>query len=482
MASRAKNRPIRLLLVSFLILFALFVSLPAVDAQQTAPQDPCLPKINAVVPHPSNPPFGTMEQVHQVMKRCSTVKELNIHRTPPGCTDAGVRWNLPFALDGSDKYLSAPEILDLNGYDFDACEWDGIVPPRPHWSGEDGSWPIPSSSNPIIRWASDRYYRGRMYVDWAKDQWYSSRLFWWSFGGAEAWYRWRHVSVEQRSKTNIELWLDAMDFTKIHTLSIKRATIKSAALFDRLPKELGSLKSLTIDGTWDGTSSNVSSMERPNSLDFISAFPSGSLTGFSWVDSQSCDSNLVEAVVQHYGASLTRLAWTNSDVGHGHGPRAICTESELQTFGKFPKLTDLTIDLNRQDDAWPYGKLQAVARSVPHLTNLTILLNLEEYDTSNRSESSTDFYGSSRTETLAKPLLTADAARDMFNVLRKAAGSEKLETVTFKDIDWKGDPEARAVCTTLGDDGVRLGNGEPACEVSYGGYYKYYKDPGLSAQ
>ncbi|KAF5005547.1 hypothetical protein FDECE_8018 [Fusarium decemcellulare] len=403
------------LLMRFLLV-PLVAFIPCTHAHLPFFQDSCPTKIEAIIPHGSpfdTNPFDDIHAVHNAMKRCKTVTELNIRVGSLGCTDVFVRFDLPFALDGSDKYLSIPRVLRLEGYEFDNIEWQSITPDHLSWAKEDGN----------------RSYHALLFVDWIKAQWDPMNHWYWFSGHAKAWYKWRHVSEAQRSKDNLALWLDAMDFSRIDTLSVKESRnvlIKpnGTTFFDRLPKELTSLKSLTVGGRWDDEESDDYTQDEPSrppkALDFILAFPSESLTSLAWTESGTCDDAIFEAVLQHHGASLKYLEWTSSELDYH--PRPMLSTSQLQSLrNRTPQLTDLTIDLKRENNDWPYGKLTAIAQSLPNLVNLTIYFNLEAEQTKNKTAiiSYTDFRNFERLP-LAQPLLTADAGRKMFRRLENS--------------------------------------------------------------
>ncbi|KAM0344502.1 hypothetical protein ACHAPU_007475 [Fusarium lateritium] len=443
-----------------------------------------------------------MNTVHNTLTSCSNVVELRIHMGSAGCLPANAIYNLPFALDGSDKYLSSPQVLELQGYDLDFSEWNLITPMRPHWSEEDGSWPTPSWSGPLMRWASDRYYRGLMLLDWAKSQFDFRLGWWWMYGKADAWYNWRRVPKDQRSKNNLELWLDAMDFSKIHTLAIKQSRSvhnrpKGTALFHRLPTRLISLKSLSIGGHWgheqvvnDERSDRewmlpgMIDSRRPNALDFILAFPTSSLTAFSWTDSGTCDDNILEDVLQRYGASLELLEWTSAELNFH--PRPVFNVDQLQKISNLaPHLKELTIDLDREDNDWPYEKLKTLAKSLPHLASLTVYLNLEGKKRHNESSISGDPVLGSIINP-SHPLLTEDASQKMFDIFREVQDTGELDTLIFKEGDWRiydpgpeiDTPEDKdwktyvrvlVTCQMLESSDVGLGS-EPKCELKDTGF------------
>ncbi|KAL2673588.1 hypothetical protein Neosp_012030 [[Neocosmospora] mangrovei] len=503
------DRKPRRLLVSFL--FALNLAINNVNANyrpEWTRRDPCPNKINAVIPVGS--PFGNHETVHEAMKTCTNITELSIYTSFFGCTGFPDRYSLPFALDGSDRYLSAPEVLKLDAYEFDDMEWQNVLPPRPHWSNDDGSWPSSSSPNPIIAMTVELYYLTRWFLDrlsyplmFRNYEWWR----WWSSGKAAKWYRWRRLPAEYRSKDNMDLWLDAMDFSHVHTLSIKQhenPKPKGDAIFHRLPLALTSLRSLTIGGRWVDWKTELERWEAepgslpkqklksprpPCALDFIMALPASSLTNFTWIESATVDTDVFDAVLGHHGPSLRQLKWINAEVERD--PRPTLSIEQLKNLGKWaPELTDLTIDMDREEEDWPRGKLNALGKSLPKLKNLTIYLNLEAVDGQNETiHPATHYDFPFAPQSLARPLLDANGARDMFLLLQESQSGGKLETVLFREGDWDGQDDLAtrsydlwseglrnwARCTVLGRDGDRLENG-PRCYAEHNIEYERFKE------
>ncbi|KAJ4215763.1 hypothetical protein NW759_009623 [Fusarium solani] len=485
-------------------------------------QDPCPDKINAVIPVGS--PFGNHEAVHEAMKTCTNITELSIYTGFFGCTGFPDRYSLPFALDGSDRYLSAPQVLTLDAYEFDYKEWQSVLPPRPHWSNDDGSWPSSSSSNSIVVMAVGLYYHARWSLDhlfyplmgifrggkwW---EWWTSResaewWWWWNSGKAAKWYRGRRLPAEYRSKDNMDLWLEAMDFSHVHTLSIKQHGTpkpKGDTLFHRLPLALTSLRSLTIGGRWVDWKTELERWEAepgplpkqelksprpPRALDFIMALPASSLTNFTWIESATVDVGVFDAVLQHHGPSLRQLKWINAEVERD--PRPTLSTEQLQNLGKWaPGLADLTIDLDREQEDWPREKLRTLGKSLPKLKNLTIYLNLEAVNGQNETMHPITHYDFPFTpQSLSQPLLDANGARDMFLLLQEFQPEDELETLLLREGGWDGldDLATRshhlwseglrnwARCTILGEDGDRLKDG-PRCYAEYNVEYERFKE------
>ncbi|KAF7555176.1 hypothetical protein G7Z17_g2401 [Cylindrodendrum hubeiense] len=499
---------------AFLLFFVFaFAFSPAVasDERQWTRGDPCPTKIRVVVPVGS--PFGTYEAVHEAMQTCSNITELGLYASSFGCTEFPSRWSLPFALDGSDRYLSSPRVLVFEFYKFDDLEWPQIVPPRPHWSNEDGTWPTTSSSSPVIAWVTNKYYGARWWIDRAQfyltegfrttDTWW----WWWRLDRAPRWYKWSSLPVEQRSKDNMELWLEAMDFSQVHTLSIKQDGSfkpKGNGLLHRLPSALTNLRSLTIGGRWVDWKTELDIWEAepgplpknklksprpPRVRDFILDLPSSSLTNLTWTESGTCDASVFDVILQHHGASLRQLEWTSAELETD--PRPTLSTDQLRSLGTWaPELTNLTIDLNRENQDWPREKLETLAQSLPKLTDLMINLNLQTAQVQNSiGEGAGQNVVSSSSRFLAQPLLNADSAREMFDLFLKSQTSDKLETMTFREGNWEYpdygswlDGEgwvegvrAWATCSILGPDGLRV-EGEPWCRAGYNSEYGYYKD------
>ncbi|KAM5344495.1 hypothetical protein ACJ41O_013031 [Fusarium nematophilum] len=459
--STTKIKPSKSL--AFLLIFTLaFAPVIATrksdDPQQWTPQDPCPTKIKAVVPRSA--PFGNHDVIHEAMKICSNITELDLYAGyfPVSCVDfdSPARWSLPFALDGSDRYLSAPRALILENYEFGHSEWQSIVPPGPGWFNKDGRWPRSYSPNPVIAWCTDQFYQFRWFIELLETRLTGSlhpgAWYWWlESGSASRWKRWHHLPEEQRNKENLDLWLDAMDFSQVETLSIKQVGFmpkpKGDALLHRLPKALTGLKSLTIGGRWVDWGRELELWEAepgplpknkwisprpPRALDFILRLVPSSLTNLTWSESETCDPDVFDAVMQHHGSSLRHLEWTNSELEHY--PRLTLSTEQLKKLGKWaPELTNLTIDLGRENQDWPRAKLKILAQSLPRLKDLAIYLNLAEHPRNATVRSP----GMSTDTLLAKPLLDNDAAGEMFKLLRESQAGDALETVTFREGNWR---------------------------------------------
>jgi hypothetical protein len=447
--------------IKLLIIFFSLLSLPVTaenPPKQWTPDDPCPTSINAVVPNWGNKSrFGTYESVHEALKICPNIAELsmvNMHYSNAN--------RLPFKLDDSERYLSVPQTLSFTDYLFDHNEWRHIRPDGPHWSGENGTWPMSPSTNPLVVWGVDMFYRARWYLD--RLQAFVTHLTSWPYvdewcdhGRSRKWYEQRHTPPERRSLDNIQRWLEAMDFSQVHTLTIAQYNKEPSGkgFYNDLPRALTGLKTLKIQGRWilwinEFEAWDDYRYEHKNDLfqtkkwsehllpparDFITALHPG-LESLTWTNSGPLRDDVLEPVLKHHGSSLKYLEWTNPETEYD--TRWTMSVEQIRTLGKWvPRLANLTIDMDRVDGVWPWKHLKAVAESLPKLTNLTIYLNM--YDVASRPgpDSVEDL-------SLARPSLTKEASVDMLNILNLFKAGDKLQNVQFRQGDWRdslGEPK-----------------------------------------
>ncbi|KAF0635071.1 hypothetical protein FPSE5266_07021 [Fusarium pseudograminearum] len=267
----------------------------------------------------------------------------------------------------------------------------------------------------------------------------------WKYEGySKEWYSQRHTPAERRSIENIQRWLEAMDFSQIHSLTISEYlnVPLGKGVYHDLPRALTGLKTLKVEGQWINpryeTLSNDQHEDReypspeknwlepllPPALDFITAVRSG-LESLTWTESGPVRNEVFETVLKYHGSSLKYLEWTNTEL-----ETSFFSEEQIRSLGKWaPGLTNLTINLGRVDDVWPWKHLKAVAESLPKLTNLTIYLNM--YD------QSSNFDPNDEELIPAKPPFTKEASLDMFNILNLFKTGDKIQNVEFRQGDWQ---------------------------------------------
>ncbi|KAF9776685.1 hypothetical protein IL306_005114 [Fusarium sp. DS 682] len=415
-------------------------------------KDVCPTTIRAIIP--SNSPFGRWAAVHNAMKSCSNITELELRMVGGGCTEHPDGYNLPFKTNGSDRYLSAPHILSLYQYEFHESEWENIRSGAPSWANEDGTWPISNSTNPFIRWGTDMFYRSRwnidrMTYDFKYDTGLADYSIWWGHGKAQRWYDQRYMPIERLSMDNMQLWLEAMDFSKVHTLSIEDTVEhpRGKGLLVDLPRALTGLENISIQGRWLDWRTYLAEWEAapgplpknkwsssppPPARDFILGL-SPSLKNLTWTGSGTLQEDVFDSVLKHHGPSLKHLEWTNEE--RGYKPRPLLSDNQLQSLGTWaPGLTSLAIDLERRNGTWPQDQLKIIAETLPNLKNLVVYLNLLDEGLLSNGTSSDE-----KKKHAYESVMDIEQGLDLFQGLSKSKVGDKFDTVEFRQGDWAWD-------------------------------------------
>ncbi|SPJ79292.1 uncharacterized protein FTOL_07683 [Fusarium torulosum] len=406
------------------------------EPRQWTPEDPCPTAIRARIPGISE--FATFQVVHQAMKMCDTIDVLQLMANRGGCVGFPEGHRMPFSLNGSDRYLSAPRVFSLEDYEFDYSKWAEIRPPLSHWSNDDGSWPVSPSTIIPFRWILDMFYRGRWHLDrltYAIKRSAGIEEFsqWHEFGMAQQWYDQRYLPTERQSMDDMQLWLEAMDFSQVHTLAIKEGhfiPLKGKGLYKDLPRALTGLECLIMRGEWkDWEVEGKGGFTMPTAKDFILGLQPY-LKSLKWNEGGTCSEDTFDAVLKHHGASLKHLEWTNSEIDFH--PRPVLSIEQLRGLGEWaPRLESLTIDLHRDAGDWPQEELKSIAENLPDLTTLVLYLNArDEAPLQDHS-----YYTRNRT-LLLRPKLDTKAALGMFRTLRQFKAGDAFDTVEFREGDW----------------------------------------------
>ncbi|KAJ0160917.1 hypothetical protein CTA2_7081 [Colletotrichum tanaceti] len=138
------------------------------------------------------------------------------------------RFSLPFRPSGRTRYAAAAlESLSLSSYDFGDTEAELI-----------GGLPIPWDEGWWYEWQCERLPR------W---------LRWWLVpDNTRRWLAWRLLPPAQRRKTSVELWVDAMDFSRVRNLSIADGACRgqTVSLYLELASECRRQKTNDGDHGW----------------------------------------------------------------------------------------------------------------------------------------------------------------------------------------------------------------------------------------
>ncbi|KAH0436333.1 hypothetical protein CcaCcLH18_04353 [Colletotrichum camelliae] len=339
-----------------------------------------------------------MQQVHDFLSNSTTLKSIKLRVTLLGCSNHPDRYNFPFDFPAGSRYSFKLESLQLDGYDFGYREWKIVQPPSKLFPYYPHSWAPGGISD----------------------------YFWWYMSdSATRYYKWRDLPDNQKHKTNLDLWIDAMDFSHIRALALRDIRGQCVVAI-RLPPLLKSLRSLTMRGGHYFRA-------------FVLGLPRDSLEHLSWTSGCGCKQNrLVLEAVGHHAHSLTRLELREPE--NSYHRREVLTAEELASLGDLaPQLQDLTIDLNR-DGTWPIEELESVAAHYPRLKRLTIYLELASEERRRRESSAwpgSRWSSDEVVDNMARPLLTETTGMELFELLRKQKVGEELVELKLFAGDWE---------------------------------------------
>jgi hypothetical protein len=328
--------------------------------------------------------------------------------------------NFPFKLKGGDRYPALKQ-LRLEGYHFQEREWDETA-----------------------------------YGSYYSVPWYEEVTDWILSG--KAWKRALYslnLSPSQRSKTNIDLWLDAMDWSQLESLAVKNKQFP----FQVLPA-LQSLRELELETRNSSTA-----------LRIIGGLKNDSLTQFTKFGRQLVS---MPSLLALQGRSLERLELRVEENMYEAGEAYNASDLALLRQ-EAPNLKHLSINLHR-NGTWPLETLEAIA-SIPSLRSLDLWLDIlsdcqrqkpSTYESSSVwnawSEANGDCEGGNRFQT---PFVNETSALELFRYLRELKAGEDLSNVTFwagdwgrpydgalriDDYDWFQGRNAKVACSSVGND------------------------------
>ncbi|KAK1450000.1 hypothetical protein CMEL01_07336 [Colletotrichum melonis] len=345
---------------------------------------------------PGDPILATMHDVHKTLSNCDSIKSLKLRVTSLGCSEHPDRWNFPLDLASGSTYPSELESLDLEGYHFGDRIWDEIQEPP--------------------------FRTGSKFWD---------RMEWIGSGRAWKWLRYLPLSAEQKIKTNLDLWLDAMDFGSIKNLTL-RPRIDEYPDVAKLVPHLKSLQSLKVYGAW--------------AEDLILGLPENSLSHLSWIFSHETGASVLP-IIRHHAQSLKSLEWREAESGTRQ--RRVMTADEIVELGRMaPNLESITLDINR-NGTWPMEHFDALVTNFPKLTNMTIFLEFASECRRQLGASTEGIYGyeqwkmgeasdcGSGIESMAQPPLEIEQAKQLWGHLREKKVGDLLKKVVFYAGDWE---------------------------------------------
>lgn len=370
--------------------------------------------------------FGTMKEAHKIMLACPDITSLDLRVTLLGCSDEPDRWNFPFRLAGGDVYPNLTS-LKLEGYDFKQSDWAQ---------------------------AQTQYYGGPFgLIDWGL-------IFYHKF---DTWYPlWRDIPQERRHLTNLQLWLEAMDWTKLESLTLVDRVDKHFA--ELATPHLKGLRNLSIRARWG------ENLEAAKLL--ITSLPAEvALTSLSWVD--GWDPSVIEPLMDRHGVTLKRLEL------HSQEPwgKTVLSRSQIDMIGiKAPGLQHLSLSIDR-NGSWPRETLQSLV-SVQSLVSIDIWLQLAaDGNKGERPELYFSYIEIPDNDNLFRqPRLNVNSATEAFSFLLENNKSSNLRNVTFYIGDWErpwdgplnksgwlAGRRGKVECSLYNEQGERKKPGEALC-------------------
>ncbi|KAJ4993598.1 hypothetical protein SVAN01_00652 [Stagonosporopsis vannaccii] len=371
-------------------IIAILASLvPYVASARWTRNDTCPTEIKTTIPN-SRLEFGSMVSVHEALSQCPNITSLDLRVTLLGCSEWPDRWNFPFNYNGGDSYPSLKK-LRLDGYDFSSS--DDIRPP---WQ-----MPLQGMSN-AEAWTFGLY-------DWIR------RGYW------KPWLRAQIYGYPPTppSKSNLDLWLGAMNWSAIEELAIADC---SDEFVEKVPSHLRSLRWLA--------STNIS---------FVEALPNNTLESLTWVGPHKRGD--FDSILERQGAKLQELEFRDDEMGYSFMRRKF-NMSIIPETAKYLKHLSVNIPRN---GSWPLESFRAIAQ-LSQLQSLVIYSNLQSECQRQMPDKYTREWSKWRMDhgdsycikedRYQKPLLDEGNAEELYKFIKEANVGSGPENVTFRIGDW----------------------------------------------
>jgi hypothetical protein len=381
-----------------LLLFASLLPLPSL-ARLWRTTDPCPESIKTTVSSYSSEykstkiRFATMDAVHLALTTCPNITSLDLRVTGLGCTEWPDRWNFPFKLEGGEKYPPLREIK-LEGYRFSERAWE------------------------------ETKFRNVLGV-WGRGlPWYERVAEWTMSGKAFKQYQYSRLPEQQRTKDNLDLWLDAMDWSKVESLNLMGDNPPP-----KIVPHLKGLKKLEIEGY--------------GAQVFVQGLPNNTLTHLTSISYKNPPD--LYSILLHQGHLLEHLEVRAPE--QMSVPSPTYNNSQLEHLTDMaPNLSHLSINLPR-NGTWPFEILETLSR-IRSLRTLDLWLDItslcqrgkpdrmsHKYDQylAILAANSTSCDGEAEFLT---PFVNETSSLEVFNFMKEHKVGEELKNVTFWVGDW----------------------------------------------
>lgn len=352
--------------------------------------------------------FPNMTIAHLALTNCPNVKTLDVYLDDGGCTGPELdRTDFPFAE--GEKYPSLKSLV-LDGYEFGGMlVRHELKEGRNYGEGREGnSGPCMGPAREEELWDDSHYSSRNAYVDQHNNDWWSQ----WNLKGGE------------KPKTNLDMWLQAMDWSHIEELSINTHRTQMVEAITELPQRLTSLKTLYLD-----------------SLPFIKNLRKNILEELHWIG--ETDAEDLHTILSHQGQSLRSLEYRCDEFRCSEWPDYTNT-TLLQLLA--PNLQRLSVNLPRNGNGtWPLAHLEGLA-NLPSLSHIDLYFRMQapcsKHDHSfgfpypSCGKSYRDVLRCKGNWQFEAPYLNATTASYMFSYLRDNNPSQNISSVTFHTGDW----------------------------------------------
>jgi hypothetical protein len=348
--------------------------------------------------------FPNTTVIHTALLHCPAVNILDIWLEAGGCTGPEVdRWNLPIELLAEGQKYPPLERLKLDGYSFGGL-WERIEEEEEEEVTDvklyEDEW-----DDYEARWVPNRY------ID-EKNTWVEEDR-----------------ARDGESKTNLDHWIEAMDWSQLKELSINTARSEMAEVASKLPQRLTSLESLHL-----------------NSFTFIQGLKEHTLENLKWVGRTK--KGQLEHILKLQGKSLRSVEYRCDEALCSDWPQHV----NISAIGDLaPQLQHISLNMPRVNGTWPLKELEGLAR-IPSLTSVELYFRLQSdcelygqyLSRCRRCGNAYREWKQENWETghcqgeqrYASPLLNATTAQEMFAYLRSNKVGAELKEMTFKAGDW----------------------------------------------
>lgn len=278
--------------------------------------------------------------VYQILTTCPGIRELdlNMNRCRKRCLNSHL--GQPVALNLSDRGKPLPplEVLSLKSYNF---ETDASGRPLMEWkTGPDKlRWPLNKISPPVIEFLG--YPLIRSIGGLVEGDQYQSPVAW----------------DKAEEETNLDLWLELMDWTHLRTLKIQHPSTQLRKLEGNV---LPSLRHVSFS-----SGGRCCMQEIRSFLANVSALESLFLQDISYFSPDP----IVSIISKHHCPTLESLRLDRTFLNSTH---------LSQLLHHCPRIHTLDINLDRTEK-WDYGVLDTLV-SFPELRSLTLRFDIRRMD------------------------------------------------------------------------------------------------------